>query len=72
VRGGETGLLVPHGDVGALAGALRTLVGDPALRERLGRGARAFAETLPWSRAARDTATHLEEAVADWHRPEAR
>lgn len=72
VRGGETGLLVPHGDVGALAGALRTLVGDPALRERLGRGARAFAETLPWSRAARETASHLEEAVADWHRPEAR
>jgi len=71
VRGGETGLLVPHGDVGAFSGALRTLVGDPALRERLGRGARAFAETLPWSRAARETATHLEEAVAEWHRPEA-
>lgn len=72
VRAGETGLLVPHGDVGALADALRMLVRDPLLRERLGHGARAFAETLPWSRAARETATHLEEAAAGWRRPEAR
>ncbi len=72
VRAGETGLLVPHGDVGALADAMRMLVRDPVLRERLGHGARAFAETLPWSRAARETATHLEEAVAGWRRPEAR
>ena len=70
VRSGETGLLVPHGDVAALGAALGTLAGDAALRSRLGRGARAFAETLPWSRAAEETALHLEEAVAAWRRPE--
>ena len=33
---GETGLLVPPKDPHALAGALRTLLGNPALRTRLG------------------------------------
>lgn len=70
VRAGETGLLVPHGDVAALAGGLRALACDGALRDRLGRGARAFAESIPWSRAARETGLHLEEAVAARRRPE--
>ena len=70
VRAGETGLLVPHGDVAALAGGLRALASDGALRDRLGRGARAFAESIPWSRAARETGNHLEEAVAGRRRPE--
>ena len=34
------GLLVPPGDVDALAGAIRELLQDPALREELGRNAR--------------------------------
>lgn len=38
---GETGLLVPPGDAAALAGALRVLAADPALRARLGQGGRA-------------------------------
>ncbi|MCX8007102.1 MAG: glycosyltransferase [Coriobacteriia bacterium] len=38
---GTSGLTVPPGDVGALADALRTLVGDQELRERLGAQARA-------------------------------
>ena len=41
VRHGETGWLAPFGDVDALAGALRALSGDAALRERLGRAGRA-------------------------------
>ena len=32
----ETGLLVPEGDVGLLADAMRCLAGDPLLREKLG------------------------------------
>ena len=37
---GRTGLLVPHADAPALAGALRQLLQDRALAERLGRAAR--------------------------------
>lgn len=35
VAPGETGLLVPPGDVTALAGAMRSLIDDPARRERM-------------------------------------
>jgi rhamnosyl/mannosyltransferase len=37
---GSTGFNVPAGQSGALAQSLRTLLGDDALRERLGQGAR--------------------------------
>jgi glycosyltransferase involved in cell wall biosynthesis len=41
VRHGVEGLIVPPGDVSALADALQTLAADPALRRRLGLAARA-------------------------------
>ena len=40
---GETGLLTPPRDAAAMAAAVRRLQGDPALAERLGRAARAYA-----------------------------
>ncbi len=50
VRDGETGVLVPHGDVEALAREIRRLVEDPALRARLGANARRYAQSLSWDR----------------------
>jgi glycosyltransferase involved in cell wall biosynthesis len=43
VREGETGLLVPPAKPDALAAALRRLLDDPALRDRLGADGRALA-----------------------------
>lgn len=42
VRDGETGLLVPYGDVAGLAETIERLIADPALRRRLGEQAAAF------------------------------
>lgn len=63
VRHGETGFLVPHGDVGALATRMLELAGDPALVARLGAAARCFAEGLSWERAAAETAVHLQDTI---------
>ena len=38
-RSGDNGLLIPPGDVEALVGAMRTLLGDEGLRRRLGEAA---------------------------------
>ncbi len=59
VRDGETGYLVPHGDVPAMADAMGRLAADAALVDRLGVRARAFAETFTWERAADETERHL-------------
>ena len=44
VRHGETGLVVEIGNAASLTAALRTLIGDPALRARMGRNGRALIE----------------------------
>jgi phosphatidylinositol alpha-1,6-mannosyltransferase len=44
VAEGETGLLVPHGDVARLADALGRLLGDPHLRQEMGRRGRERVE----------------------------
>jgi glycosyltransferase involved in cell wall biosynthesis len=49
---GRTGFLVPHGDVDVLAARIRELLEDPSLRDRMGREARAFAETFSWDSSA--------------------
>ncbi len=45
VQDGVTGYLVPPDNVEALAAALRSLLGDREARERMGKNARAYAET---------------------------
>lgn len=57
---GETGFLVPHGDVHALARRIGELVKDPGLRDRMGAAARRFAERFSWDEAAR----RIENALA--------
>ena len=64
VRDGETGFLVPHGDVPALARRMLELASAPTLVARLGRGARAFAAAFSWDRAAQATEAHLEGVIA--------
>ena len=64
VRDGETGYLFATGDVARLQEAMGRIAADAGLRERLGRGARAFAETFSWERTARETADHLDTAIA--------
>lgn len=59
VRDGETGYLVPHGDVAALASAMARLAADPSLVDTLGYAARQFAEQFTWERSANETETHL-------------
>lgn len=63
VRHGETGYLVPHGDVAALAGRMLELASDPALVDSLGARGRTFAESLTWEGAAQQTEDHLQETI---------
>ncbi len=51
VRDGETGVLVPHGDVDALAAALARVL-EPSTRERMGIAAREMARQYTWEGVA--------------------
>lgn len=64
VRHEETGFLVPHGDVDAIARRMRELASSADLVASLGRRARQFAETFTWDRAASETEAHLALVVA--------
>jgi glycosyltransferase involved in cell wall biosynthesis len=56
VRHGRTGLLVEPGDPAGLRAAIDLLLGDPALRRRLGENARAdVAERFAWPAVTRAT-----------------
>ena len=65
VRNGETGYLVRHGDVDALAAAMTRLAGDRVLTERLGAQGRSFASSFTWERAASETERHLDEVLGE-------
>lgn len=63
VRHGETGYLVPHGDVAAMAQFMQNLGENRPLVESLGVAGRRFAEGFTWANAADQTAAHLREVV---------
>ena len=64
VRHGETGFLVPHGDVDGLAARLEEFAASPALVATMGAAARRFAASFTWERAADETARHLAAVAA--------
>jgi glycosyltransferase involved in cell wall biosynthesis len=63
VLDGQTGFLVPHGNITALASAFECFASNPRLVCSMGAAGRRFAETLTWDRAAENTEAHLEEVV---------
>ena len=60
---GETGFLVPHGDINGLASRMMELADSPPLVARLGGRARRFAEGLTWERTAVETEQHLQDII---------
>jgi glycosyltransferase involved in cell wall biosynthesis len=65
---GETGILVPHGEVGPLAEALGRLLRDRELHARLARGARSFAEKFSWEASADGVEAVLRRVVDETDR----
>ncbi|HEY8491263.1 MAG TPA: glycosyltransferase family 4 protein, partial [Dehalococcoidia bacterium] len=64
VEHNRTGWLVPPADPAALAAAIRLLLGDAALRARLGEAAAArIRERFDWRRAARQTEAVYQEVL---------
>ncbi|MFQ6103187.1 MAG: glycosyltransferase family 4 protein [Candidatus Glassbacteria bacterium] len=55
VRNGETGMLVPHGDIEALTDAMKTLLSDGTLRKKLGMRAAEWSRGFSWEQAAEET-----------------
>jgi glycosyltransferase involved in cell wall biosynthesis len=61
---GEAGVLVPFGDVDALARAMSEIGGDARRAQRMGEAARArIQRVFSWAEAGRHTAETLEEVV---------
>lgn len=63
VRDGETGYLVPHGDVDAMAVAMTRLAESAELVTTLGAQARVFSTGFTWDRAADETERHLLKVI---------
>ena len=63
VRDGETGILVPHADPGALADAMQGLLENPAERARLSAGGIAWGRSFQWDRTGAEMIRAMENAV---------
>jgi glycosyltransferase involved in cell wall biosynthesis len=70
---GVTGLLVPPGDVDALAGTITRALGDPDLRARIGAAGRArVLERFTWRATAVGTVQHYRALLEERERASAR
>lgn len=54
IEHGKNGLLVPDGDVKAMAEAVKSLIDDPALTQTISRNARILAEHSAWMQVRAD------------------
>ncbi len=63
VRDGETGLLYPFGDIGALSEGISRVLRDGGLRETMTANAREWAARFSWNRVADDVENLLESAI---------
>lgn len=59
------GIVVPHGDVRALADAIRAVVTDPTLLASMSAEARRIAPTLDWSSVADDYLDEIDHVLAE-------
>lgn len=69
VQDGQTGFLVEHGNIPALAERLRQILTDAPLRERLGTAALAWSREFTWDRTARESLAVIEQVCAQSPRP---
>jgi glycosyltransferase involved in cell wall biosynthesis len=68
-RDGATGMLVPPGDAGALAIAIRTLLDEPELAARLSEaGRKRILESFTWKACAQATAEHYRWTIEEFKR----
>ena len=65
VRDGETGLLVPHGDTGALARATIRLLTDRTLRLSIAEAGLRWAHRFTWDRCYRESRAVIARAAGD-------
>jgi glycosyltransferase involved in cell wall biosynthesis len=65
VRDGETGILVPHGDPEALAGAITRLLEDPSLRRTMAEAGIRWARGFTWERCYRESRAVIERAAGN-------
>jgi glycosyltransferase involved in cell wall biosynthesis len=60
---GESGVLVPHGDVARLASAMDSLAESPQKVALMGERGRQFSMGFSWERTAEQTEMHIKEAI---------